>query len=677
MNSLSTQFGGKTLVIETGKIARQSDGAVIVRFGGTVILCTVCASKNEPQSLDFFPLSVHYQEKAFAFGKIPGGYVKREGKPSDRETFISRLIDRSIRPLFSNNFKNEVQVICTLLSYEKDHDPEIASIIGASAALMISGIPFNGPIAAVRVGIKDDEFLINQTTDDLDLVVSGSKDGILMVEASSNEIPEDLMLKAIEYAHHSMEPIIDMLLKLKAEFSKETIFHDAYIPDSFKSLERKVKLFAKADLEASFAITTKQERVLALSSLKKSVIEKFKEEPLAEHAFVLLKKSVLRKKVLKKSRIDGRKPTVIRDITSEVDLLPMTHGSALFTRGETQVLSVATLGTEDDAQTVDMFDTEIKEKFMLHYNFPPFAVGESGKVGAPGRREIGHGRLAWKAIKPLLPEKCPYTIRIVAEVTESNGSSSMATVCATSLAMMDSGIALKRPVAGIAMGLVKEGEKFVVLSDISGDEDYLGDMDFKVAGTAEGITALQMDLKIDSIGFDVLSTALKQAKEGRLHILEKMSKTLSHPRKSVKPHAPRIINVKIAKDKIRDLIGPGGKVIRELCEKTKTKIEIEESGIVSIFGSNPKLLDKAVAFVSELGIEIEIGSTFEGTVVKTMEFGAFVRLIGKKEGLIHISDLEDGFVEKTTDFLKEGDKVKVKVTNVDSRGKISLTTKGV
>lgn len=670
MNSVSTQFGEKTLVLETSKIARQADGSVMVRFGNTVVLCTVCAAKEKSQNLSFFPLSVHYQEKAFACGKIPGGYIKRESKPSEKETLASRLIDRAIRPLFDTNFKHEVQVICTVLSYEKDFDPEIASIIGASAAINISGIPFNGIVAAARIGLKNNEFLLNKPTDDLDLIVASSKDGVLMIESAANEVTEETILKAVEFAHKEIQPIIGLIDELKKIVAKEICYEVDVLPESFKSLERKVKLFANKKIEEAFSLDSKRERANAISLIKESVKEKFKDEPLANQAFGMLKDSIIRKKALKKSRIDGRKPTDIREISSEVDFLPAVHGSALFTRGETQVIAVTTLGSKNSIQMSDTLDGELAEDFMLHYNFLPFAVGECGKLSAPGRREIGHGRLAWKAIKPLIPDNCPYTIRVVAEVTESNGSSSMASVCSTSLSLMDAGIQIKRPVVGIAMGLIKEKDKIVILSDILGDEDRIGDMDFKIAGTTEGITALQMDLKIDHVELDTLKAVLKQAKDGRAHILSKMLASLAYPRKNVKPHAPKFIQIKINKEKIRDLIGPGGKTIKELSEKTKTKIEIDESGLISVFGSNETLLDKAISVISEIGLEVEIGQIFDGTVVKNADFGSFIRIIGKKEGLIHANDLTNDHGERIN--IKEGEKLKVKVANVDSRGKINL-----
>ncbi len=683
-------FAGKTLTLETGKVARQADGCVIATIGETSVLCAVTGAKSVREGQDFFPLSVHYQEKTYAAGKIPGGFFKREARPSEKETLTSRLIDRPIRPLFPKGFLNEVQVVCTVISHDLENDPDMIAMVGASAALTISGIPFMGPIGGVRVAYKDGEYIINppmyEVADmDLDLVVAGTMEGVLMVESEASELSEDIMLGAVNAGHEAYQPVIKGIIEL-AEMCAKDMWDIAETPAHITKLAEDIKKTYEKDVEKAYAITDKMERQAAVSELKQAAIEKFLDEEngINEAAiyskFKSLEGDVVRGAILKTGkRIDERDTKTVRPIVSEVGVLPRTHGSCLFTRGETQALVVATLGTGQDEQLIDALEGEYKQRFLLHYNFPPYSVGEAGRMGPPGRREIGHGKLAWRALNPLLPsaEDFPYTMRSVSEITESNGSSSMATVCGTSLALMDAGVPLKRPVAGIAMGLIKEGEDFAVLSDILGDEDHLGDMDFKVAGTEKGITALQMDIKITSITKEIMEVALDQAKDGRLHILAEMAKALSESRAELNANAPQIVTMKIPTDKIREVIGTGGKVIREIIEVTETKIDIEDDGTIKIAAVNAEAIEKAKKMIKDITDEPEIGVVYTGKVVKCVDFGAFVNFMGAKDGLVHISELADHRVAKTTDIINEGDEVKVLLTGIDDRGKVKLSLRRV
>lgn len=682
-------WGGLPLVLETGKIARQADGAVMVTYGDTTILCTVVAAKNAKPNADFFPLSVHYLEKTFAVGRIPGGFYKREGKPSEKEVLTSRLIDRPIRPLFPEGFYNEVQVLCTVMSYDTDAHADIAALIGASAALSISGIPFLGPIGAARVGYIDGQFVLNPAQakmqeSQLDLVVAGTKEGVLMVESEAKELSEQVMLDGVVFGHEAFQSVIDMINRLKTKASK-----DAWLPVAehplVETIRERAKSVIEADLVKAYAHKSKQDRYAAIDAARLKVMDALandfsEHEGLIEVAFEALQSSILRGNILNKAeRVDGRSLDQIRPIVCETGILPRTHGSALFTRGETQALVVTTLGTGQDEQIIDSLDGEYRERFMLHYNFPSYSVGEVGRVSGPGRREIGHGKLAWRAMAPMIPSKAqfPYTLRTVSEITESNGSSSMATVCGASLSMMDAGVPLEKAVAGIAMGLIKEKEKFAVLSDILGDEDHLGDMDFKVAGTESGVTALQMDIKITSITPEIMKIALDQAKQGRLHILGEMAKAMTSARPAVSENAPRLTTFNINKDKIRDVIGSGGKVIREICETTGAKIDIQDDGAVTVAAHNQESLDKAVATIMSIAGDPEVGAIYTGTVVKIAEFGAFVNFMGAKDGLVHVSELADRRVAKVSDIVNVGDVVKVKVLGFDDRGKIKLSMKAV
>jgi len=680
------QWGDKTVVMETGKIARQADGAVLVSMGQTTVLCTAVAAKSAKPGQDFFPLTVNYQEKAFAAGKIPGGFFKREGRPSENETLICRLIDRPIRPLFPKEFKCETQVICTVLSHDMENAPDIVAMIGASAALTISGVPFFGPIGAARVGLIEGDFILNPTitqmeTSTLDLVMAGTSEGVLMVESEASELSEKVMLDAVNFGHEQIQTAINAIIELAESAAREPWDLPQEAPEA--EAIRNTLSTLKSEVEQAYAISDKLERQGALSGIKEKAVELAGTEAdgvLVSGIMKELEANVVRSAILKTGkRIDGRDTKTVRPIVAEVGLLPRTHGSALFTRGETQALAVTTLGTGQDEQIIDSLEGESRSRFMLHYNFPPYSVGEAGRVGSPGRREIGHGKLAWRAIHPVLPEKeeFPYTLRTVSEVTESNGSSSMATVCGTSLSMMDAGVPLKRPVAGIAMGLIKEDDSFAVLSDILGDEDHLGDMDFKVAGTQDGITSLQMDIKITSITAKIMEIALDQAKDGRLHILGEMSKALNTARDNLSDSAPKITTLKIPVDKIRDIIGPGGKVIREICEQTGAKIDIEDDGTVSIAASSQESSDAAIGRVKDIVAEPELGEIYTGSVVKTVDFGAFVNFLGPKDGLVHISEMREERVSKTTDVCKEGDSVKVKVIGFDDRGKVKLSMKRV
>jgi len=680
------EWGGKTLSLETGKVARQADGAVMATLGETTVLCTAVAASSPRPGQDFFPLTVNYQEKTFAAGKIPGGFFKREGRPSEKETLVSRLIDRPIRPLFPANFKCDTQVITTVLSFDMENDPDIVALIGASAALTISGIPFFGPIGAARVGMIDGAYILNPTMDqvkesNLDLVVAGTREGVLMVESEASELDEDTMLGAVNFGHEGMQPVIDAIISM-AEVAAKDPRPLPEEPAETDGIKKAFKGFGK-DLAKAYQIADKVSRQSAVGEIKASAMEKLDEGTdavLASSLFKKLEADTVRGAILKTSkRIDGRDLSTVRPIVAEVGVLPRTHGSALFTRGETQALAVATLGTGQDEQIIDALEGEYRQNFMLHYNFPPYSVGEAGRVGSPGRREIGHGKLAWRAINPVRPPKdeFPYTVRVVSEVTESNGSSSMATVCGTSLAMMDAGVPLPRPVAGIAMGLIKEGDDYAVLSDILGDEDHLGDMDFKVAGTTDGITALQMDIKITSITPDIMKQALAQAKDGRLHILGEMNKAIGHARDALADTAPKITTMSIPVDKIRDIIGPGGKMIREICETTGAKIDIEDDGTVKIAASDTASGEAAYKRIHDIVAEPELNVIYDGTVVKTVDFGAFVNFMGARDGLVHISELQEGRTGKTTDVVEEGNKVKVKVIGFDDRGKIKLSMKRV
>ena len=679
-------WGGKLLKIETGKIARQADGAVMVTYGGTTVLCTAVGAASAKQGVDFFPLTVNYQEKTFAAGRIPGGFFKREGRPSEKETLVSRLIDRPIRPLFHKNYKNETQIIATVLAHDMENDPDIVAMIGASAALTISGLPFMGPIGACRVGWDGNHYVLNPTIEQmkdqiLDLVVAGTKEGVLMVESEASELSEEIMLGAVDYGHNEIGNVIKAIIELAEIAAKEP----RPLPEesSEKAEYEKILKPYRKKLEKAYKEIDKSNRSKLLSEIRNEISSEFDET--SDHILISsltkdLEADIVRGSILKtKKRIDGRDTSTVRPIVAEVGTLPRAHGSALFTRGETQALVVATLGTGQDEQIIDALEGEYRSKFMLHYNFPPYSVGEAGRVGSPGRREIGHGKLAWRAINPLLPadDDFPYTVRIVSEVTESNGSSSMATVCGTSLALMDAGVPIKKPVAGIAMGLIKEKKEFCVLSDILGDEDHLGDMDFKVAGTSDGITSLQMDIKITSITKEIMKIALDQAKEGRIHILNEMSKAITSSREALADTAPKITTLKIKLEKIRDVIGPGGKVIREICETTGAKVDIEDDGTVKIAASDNESSDAALKKINDIVAEAELGVIYTGKVVKTVDFGAFVNFLGTKDGLVHISELQNARTEKTTDICKEGDTVKVKVIGFDDRGKVKLSMKRV
>ena len=682
-------WGGRPLILETGRIARQADGAVLATYGDTTVLATVVADRSHKAGIDFFPLTVNYQEKSYAAGKIPGGYFKREGRPSEKETLVSRLIDRPIRPLFVKGFKNETQVIANVLSHDLENDSDIVAMVAVSAALTISGVPFLGPIGAARVGFADGEYILNPTLEEmkesnLDLVVAGTGDAVLMVESQASELSEEVMLGAVMHGHREFQPVINAIISLAEKCAKEP----REVPENNDDeLKEKVSGIARGDLEAAYQEADKSSRHEKIAAAKDKVMADLLPEDADDDtaialssAFKGLESDIVRGGILDtEKRIDGRGLADVRPIVSEVGVLPRAHGSALFTRGETQALVVATLGTGDDEQLVDALEGTYKENFMLHYNFPPYSVGETGRVGFTGRREIGHGKLAWRAIKPMLPtaEDFPYTLRLVSEITESNGSSSMATVCGASLAMMDAGVPLQKPVAGIAMGLIKEGDRFAVLSDILGDEDHLGDMDFKVAGTQDGITSLQMDIKITGITEEIMQVALTQAKGGRDHILGEMASALGEARTEMGEYAPKIETIKIAQDKIREVIGSGGKVIREIVETTGAKVDISDDGTIKVASSDAAVIQAAIDWINSIAAEPEVGVIYDGTVVKTMDFGAFVNFFGKRDGLVHISQLADRRVEKTTDIVKEGDTVKVKLMGFDDRGKVRLSMKVV
>ncbi len=691
MNSVRKTFkyGEQTVTLETGRIARQASGAVVVTIGNITVLCTVVGAKSAKAGQDFFPLSVHYIEKTFAAGKIPGGFFKREGRLSEKETLTSRLIDRPIRPLFPSGFRNEVQVLCTVLSTDRLSDPDIAAMLGTSAALSISGIPFDGPIAGARVGFSAETgYMLNpdyaQLKDSLlDMVVAGTDDAVLMVESEAQELSEDQMLGAVLFAHQQMQGAVKAIKELAAECGKPR--WEIAAPAEDAELVEKLREHFSHEIGEAYRITEKQSRYARVGELRNAAIAALAVEggPSAESvskSFGKLEKKIVRERIVNgKPRIDGRDLKTVRPIVSEVGILPRVHGSALFTRGETQALVVTTLGTTRDAQIVDALQGEFRDSFMLHYNFPPYSVGECGRMGAPGRREIGHGRLARRGIAAVLPspDDFPYTIRVVSEVTESNGSSSMASLCGASLAMMDAGVPLRAPVAGIAMGLVKEGNKFAVITDILGDEDHLGDMDFKVAGSAEGVTALQMDIKINGITEEIMEAALEQARVARLHILAEMSRAITEPRTSISDHAPQIVTIRIDPDKIRDVIGKGGSVIRSITEETGASIDIDDDGTVRIYGSNAASRDAALARVETITAEAKVGEIYMGTVARIVDFGAFVTILPGKDGLVHISQIANQRIENVTDVLSEGQQVRVKVLDVDPRGRIKLSIKEV
>ncbi|MGB1969880.1 MAG: polyribonucleotide nucleotidyltransferase, partial [Paracoccaceae bacterium] len=688
----SIEWGEERLTLETGKVARQADGTVIATLGETSVMANVTFAKAQKPGQDFFPLTVHYQEKYYAAGKIPGGFFKREARPSEKETLTARLIDRPIRPLFVDGFKNEVLVMCTVLSHDLVNDPDIVAMIAASAALTLSGAPFMGPIAGCRVGYSDGEYVLNPTVDDmdhlrnnpdqrLDLVVAGTKDAVMMVESEAYELTEEEMLNAVTFAHAQIQPVIDLIIDLAEDAAKEPFHFEA--PD-YADLYEAIKAAGDADMRAAFALSDKQERTAAVSAARATIMAALNDEQLADanlgSAMKKLEAGILRGDVVKTGkRIDGRGTSDVREIVCETGMLPRTHGSALFTRGETQGLVVTTLGTGDDEQIIDALHGNSRSNFLLHYNFPPYSVGEAGRVGPPGRREIGHGKLAWRALQAVLPAATdfPYTVRVVSEITESNGSSSMASVCGGSLSMMDAGVPLKAPVAGVAMGLIlEESGDFAILTDILGDEDHLGDMDFKVAGTAKGITSLQMDIKVAGITPEIMKQALAQAKEGRLHILDEMSKSLTEAAE-FSVHAPRIETMTVPTDKIREVIGSGGKVIREIVEVSGAKVDINDEGVIKIASPDGESIKKAYDMIYSIVAEPEVGKIYDGKVVKIVDFGAFVNFFGKRDGLVHVSQIENRRLNHPSDVLKEGQDVKVKLLGFDDRGKVRLAMKMV
>src|SRR5689334_8008772 len=690
IHRVQVDWGGRQLTLETGRVARQADGAVFASYGDMTVIATVVAAKQPKEGIDFLPLTCNYQEKTYAAGRIPGGYFKREGRPTEKETLVSRLIDRPVRPLFADGYRCDTQVIVTTLSHDLENDPDIVAMVAASAALTLSGAPFMGPIGAARVGFVNNEYVLNPTLDEmaesqLDLVVAGTKDAVLMVESEAKELPEEVMLGAVMFGHRHFQPVIDAIIQLAEKAAKEP--RDLAVDDN-AALEKEMLGIVEQDLRAAYAVADKMARHKAVDAAKEKAMAHFFPEG-AEPKYDKLRVSGVFKELEAKivrwnildtgKRIDGRDVKTVRPIVSEAGILPRAHGSALFTRGETQALVIATLGTAEDEQWIDALQGTYKETFLLHYNFPPFSVGETGRMGGPRRREIGHGKLAWRAIHPVLPEhhEFPYTIRVVSEITESNGSSSMATVCGTSLALMDAGVPLKRPTAGIAMGLILEDKRFAVLSDILGDEDHLGDMDFKVAGTERGVTSLQMDIKIAGITEEIMKVALNQAKDGRMHILGEMAKALSQARAELGEYAPRIETFQIATDKIREVIGTGGKVSRETVEKTGAKINIEDDGTVKVASNDGEAMKAAIKWIKSIASDPEVGQIYDGTVVKVMEFGAFVNFFGARDGLVHISQLAANRVQKTSDVVKEGDKVKVKLLGFDDRGKTRLSMKAV
>ena len=685
------EWGGRTLSLESGKVARQADGSVMARYGDTVVLATVVGAKKPKEGIDFFPLTVNYQEKYHATGRIPGGFFKREGRPTEKETLVSRLIDRPIRPLFMDGYKNETQVVVTVMSHDGENDSDVLAMVAASAALTISGLPFLGPIAAAKVAFQDGEYILNPTMSQLEdtqleLVVAGTTEGVMMVESEARELSEAVMLGAVEFGHKEMQGVIDLIIALAEDCAKEP--REVAEPEPIVAvIHEKVAAHATDAIVAAYKLVDKGERRGALDVAKDAMIAGLEADMgedfdalVASGAFKSLESDVVRGSILDTgTRIDGRDTKTVRQIVGEVGVLPRTHGSALFTRGETQALVTATLGTGQDEQIVDGLAGEYRERFMLHYNFPPYSVGEAGRMGSPGRREIGHGKLAWRALKPVMPnaDDFPYVVRVVSEITESNGSSSMATVCGGSLAMMDAGVPLPRPVAGIAMGLIKEGDRFAVLSDILGDEDHLGDMDFKVAGTADGVTSLQMDIKITSITADIMRIALDQAKDGRIHILGEMDKALSSARTEVSSNAPQIRTIQINRDKIRDIIGTGGKVIREITETTGTKIDIEDDGLVKVAGPDEASINAAMDWIEGIVAEPEVGRIYDGKVVKVVDFGAFVNFLGQRDGLVHVSNMKNERVKHPSDVVEEGQMLKVKCIGFDDRGKVKLSMKAV
>ena len=688
VKNVEIEWAGRKLKLETGKIARQADSTVIATYGGTTVMCNVVAAKEANPDMDFFPLTVNYQEKYYSVGKIPGGFFKREARPTEKETLVSRLIDRPVRPLFHKDFKNETQVTCTVLSHDQENDSDVVAMVAASAALTLSGLPFLGPLGAIKIGFIDDEFVVNPiksqlSNSKLELVLAGTKEGVLMIESEAHELSEKQMLDAVVLGQENYKTVIEAIISLAKKAAKEP-WELKEKDEEIKNLPSKINEDFGKDFIDAYKITEKQKRSEKLSSLRNEISEKFVSETLSpvlvSDAIKNVEKDIVRGELINTgNRIDGRDTKTVRPIVCETGVLERTHGSALFTRGETQALVVSTLGTGQDEQRIDAIDGEYTENFMLHYNFPPYSVGEVGRIGSTSRREIGHGKLAWRAIHPMLPskEKFPYTYRVVSEITESNGSSSMATVCGTSMSLMDAGVPLERPVAGIAMGLIKENDKYVILSDILGDEDHLGDMDFKVAGTSEGITSLQMDIKITSITAEIMEEALAQAKDGRFHILGEMAKAIDKPNQSISQYAPTITNLQINKDKIREVIGKGGAVIREISETTGAKIEINDEGLVSIAAVDQKSGNDALEWIKGIVEEPEIGKIYDGKVIKIMDFGAFVNFMGSTDGLVHISQLKNERVEKVEDVISEGDIVKVKVLDIDSRGKIKLSMKAV
>ncbi|PVE53560.1 polyribonucleotide nucleotidyltransferase [Arthrobacter sp. TPD3018] len=688
---VSIEWGGQTLTLETGKVARQADGAVIATLGETVVLCAVTAAKSVKEGQDFFPLTVHYQEKFSASGRIPGGFFKRERGATERETLVSRLIDRPIRPLFPEGFYNEINCIAQVLSYDGENEPDLLAMIAASAAMTLSGVPFMGPIGAARVGYKDGEYVLNPSdaevlTGELDLMVAATHDAVMMVESEAKELSEDVMLGAVMFAHKASQQVIDAIIDLAEQAAKEP--WELKVQADSSAVKAKLKKLIGKDLEAAYKLTDKQARQTAINDARAKARDGMADlkdsDPQAYLASLKLVKKleadIVRTAILKTGRrIDGRNTTTVRPIESEVHFLPRAHGSALFTRGETQTIATTTLGTRDAEQMIDGLNGLSYQNFMLHYNFPPYSVGEVGRFGAPGRREVGHGKLAWRALHPVLPskEEFPYTIRVTSDITESNGSSSMATVCGGSLSMMDAGVPLKRPVSGIAMGLILEGKDFAVLSDILGDEDHLGDMDFKVAGTSEGITALQMDIKISGITEEIMKVALKQAHEGRAHILNEMAKALGETRSELSAHAPRIETFTIDKSKIREVIGTGGKVIREIVATTGAKVDIDDEGVIKVSSSDSSQIEAAIKWIKGLVEEAEVGKIYDGKVVNLVDFGAFVNFMGGKDGLVHVSEIKNERVEKVSDVLSEGQQVKVKVLEIDPRGKVRLSMRVV
>ena len=691
------EWGGRILSLESGRFARQADGAVLARYGDTVVLAAVVADRNADQERDFFPLTVNYQERGYAAGKIPGGFFKREGRPSEKETLVSRLIDRPIRPMFEKWFNNDTQIIVTVLSHDMENDPDIVAMVAVSAALQLSGLPFRGPIAAARVGYEGGEYLLNPSLEQmnssaLDLVVSGSEEAVLMVESEASELSAEIMLGAVMFGQEMFRPVIAMIRSLAQKAQEQSPKEPFPVPDAGDDpLAAKVAEIAQEPLQHAYGISVKKERQLALAQARADVVARLCDSEDAnapQESAVLALTGALEKRIVRAAildhgrRIDGRDLHTVRPIVAEVGILPRTHGSALFTRGETQALVVATLGTGEDEQFIDALEGTYKENFLLHYNFPPYSVGETGRVGFTGRREIGHGKLAWRAMHAVLPRKesFPYTLRLVSEITESNGSSSMATVCGSSLALMDAGVPIARPVAGIAMGLIKEEERFAVLSDILGDEDHLGDMDFKVAGTSNGITSLQMDIKITGITREIMAKALEQARDGCLHILGEMGKALEHSRPEIGEYAPRIEVITIPQEKIRDVIGTGGKVVRDIVETTGAKIDINDDGTIKVASGNAQSIRAAMDRIRAITSDPEVGRVYDGTVVKLMNFGAFVSFsgdFGTRDGLVHISQIVPRHVEKVEDILRRGDRVKVKLLEIDERGKIRLSMKAV